>query len=539
LSRAPLTFASTVISPDASMLRESFLGEQLSRILVQRSARFDRVVLTLPFYLLFLVQLVHHEVWRDEINAWAISYVSHSIPELLYRVHYEAHPALWYIILFAASRFTHALWMLKLVEAVIGTGIYCLLAFASPFGWRELLLILLSYYLVFEYTVMCRMYSLELLAALAYGYFRTRRPDWVFRNTLWLALMANVDSTGAILGGALLLESFLDRFKTERGLSASQKTREVLGAVAIFLVACGISLETLWPAKDIAWTTTGKIFSNFWDAGHLVQSALNWIAVPWIPRSINMVGLWEFTDWPYFFFAPFVLFVLYIIFRNHWRVGAMMAAVIAGGTLFSQITNVAAIRHTGVVFIAFLFALWMFRFRGEPVSIFAYGLLALTAITGIIAIIAIIAIIDQWSLPYADSGYAAAWIQQNHLEDLTLFGGVTDTSLIGVPERLDRPIYQISCGCFDRVLTFSDRRDHFIAEDEAKRESDMPLLLIRGFHDVHVQTGLFLNTHKLTLTQRKRLAEGGLEAQLIGQFDHGFLDDENIYIYRVSVVPHS
>jgi len=488
-----------------------------------RSARTDRLLITLPFYLLFLAQLANHQIWRDEINAWAISFISPNLTELFHRVHYEAHPALWYLILFTASRMSHSLWMLKLVEASIGTAIYALIAWASPFRRIELLLILCSYYFFFEYTVMCRMYSLELLFAMAYAWFRTRRPDWVIRSTLWLGLIANVDITGAILAGALLLEYGISRL-TQSNVPAKLRLRDIATSLAIFTASMAISLETLWPAKDIGWSATGKMFSQFWDVGHFVQSVLKWVAVPWVPPPINLLDQWLTSGWFYFFLSPAILFVLYIIFRDHWRPGIILVAIIIVGTVFSHITGVAAARHTGIVYIGFLVALWMLRSQPTRVSPLVYLLLLLPVTPGIIAEI------DQWSRPYSDSQAATDWIVQQHLENLPLFG-TPDSNVIGVPERLNRPIYQLECACEDRVLTFSNRRDNF------DRSKDTPASLIHGFQTLHVPTGLFLDNRKLSVVDQRQLAAGGLNQQLIGQFDRGLLGDEFIYIYRITANP--
>ena len=50
---------------------------------------------TLPFLVFYWVNLAHHELWRDELNAWTIAVVSPTLRQLFHLVHYEAHPWLW------------------------------------------------------------------------------------------------------------------------------------------------------------------------------------------------------------------------------------------------------------------------------------------------------------------------------------------------------------------------------------------------------------------------------------------------------------
>lgn len=491
---------------------------------IRRSPRVDRLLITLPFYILFIAQLIHHKIWRDEINAWAISYLSHNIPELLYRVHYEGHPALWYIILFAASHFSHAIWMLKLVTGIIGSGIYFHLAWRTPLRRLELLLVLLSYYMLFEYTILLRMYGLALLFALAYAYGRTRYPERILRNTLWLGLMANVDITAAILAVGLLLEYVLNRL-AQPEKSTTVKLREITCGLAVYFACLAVSIETLWPTKDIAWTT-GKLFEHFGESGQLAQATLKWVSIPWLPKPINILNSWEFTEfWPYYIFAPVIIIILYAIFRDYWRQGVIVATTILLGILFSQITSVAGVRHTGMVYIAFLIALWILRFQNARVSPLSYVLLFCTVVPGIISVI------DQWSWPYADDEAAAAWIRQEHLESLPLFG-TPDTNIIGVPELLHRPIYQLDCNCKDWVMTFSARRN-ITQRGPDNRLIDIPARLIQGFHTLNVTDGLFLNSIPLTFDQRKQIEDGGLRVQFVGEFDRGFVGDEYYFIYRI------
>ncbi|MDE1161619.1 MAG: hypothetical protein PW792_06690 [Acidobacteriaceae bacterium] len=476
----------------------------------------------LPFYLVFLASLIHHEVWRDEINAWAISYISQSLPEVLHRVHYEAHPAFWYVLLWLASRLSISLAMFKFVVAIIGTGIYFLLAWAAlPLRRLELLLVLCSFYLTFEFTVMCRMYNLELLFALAYAWGRTRRPQAMLWNTLWLGLMANVDITGAILAAGLLIEYGLtllfptDPREPRFSRAAVVKT---LGALGVFVLFFATSVLSLWPAKDIGWSTTGKMFSGFTDPSHILQACLKWASMPWMPLPINCISSWDFTSWPYLFLLPVCVLLLYLSLRDHWQQGIAMLSILLTGILFSNIVSVAGVRHVGVVYLGYIVLLWILRSAKVRVSFASYLLLTVPVVPGLIAYI------DQWSWPYTDTQAAAAWIMQNHLENVPLFG-TPDSNVVGVPERLHRSFYQLECQCRERIMVFRASRDSFIPE------RDMVPRLAAGFQKAHIPQGLFLITHRLMPYDLQDLGARGVHADSIAHFDSGFINDEYIYIY--------
>ena len=128
-----------------------------------------------PVYSLFFLQLAHHQMWRDETNAWALAARSRTLGELFYFARNEAHPYLWYILLWIASRATASVLALKFVAAIVGAANYLLLALFSPFSRLEKLLFFCSYYISFEYSVLARMYGIMLLLVLLY--LRSKHPD--------------------------------------------------------------------------------------------------------------------------------------------------------------------------------------------------------------------------------------------------------------------------------------------------------------------------------------------------------------------------
>jgi hypothetical protein len=46
------------------------------------NARVD-LLLVFPFILFFFVQLAHHQMWRDETNAWALAAESRTLGEVI------------------------------------------------------------------------------------------------------------------------------------------------------------------------------------------------------------------------------------------------------------------------------------------------------------------------------------------------------------------------------------------------------------------------------------------------------------------------
>src|SRR5215469_11751073 len=110
----------------------------------------------------------------------------------------------WVNIVWFPSRLTHDPVAMKWVEAALGTTIIVVIGTLSPFTYKQRALILSGYFLVWEYTVMCRMYSVMLLLTLIYLLRRTRAGDGFIANCALLRLVDNTDMTGVLLSGALL-----------------------------------------------------------------------------------------------------------------------------------------------------------------------------------------------------------------------------------------------------------------------------------------------------------------------------------------------
>ena len=485
------------------------------------------LLLMLPFLLLFYLQLIHHQPWRDEINAWGLVVASHSLDLLFHNVHYEAHPALWYLLLYPGSKLTHDPWMMKLVQSVIGTGIYLAFAVTTPLRRAEQIFFYCSYYMIFEYTVMSRMYGVSLLFTLLFLASRLRHPERVLLNGFLLGIIANADVTSMILSGGLLLE-YLTDWIPRRG-NEGQSTPPLASFFKLLSVYVGfvtVSTATLWPAKDISWRTTGRTFAFVHNYTHLLYSIMSYLGVSflpihrWFPRIFWSA---EAKSHPSFFLPLSILSVvlIFLVFRRKPRILLMIAAVATVGILFGHLIYLGFPRHFGIVYLAFIAGLWLLRGRDEPVSKLAYLLLAINTLAGIAALY------GQWARPFADDYVTARWLSDHHLENAA-FIGTPDTHVIGVPEKLQRPIYLLDCQCVDTYMKFSSRRDHFEPEQE------IPSRLAAAVHSLHAPTMIFMTNRAFHPDEQRKLDAASINAEPLAQFTSGDVDDEHFFLYKVS-----
>ena len=249
------------------------------------------LALTLPFAGFFLIQLAHHQMWRDEVNAFGLAVASPNLSLLLHYVHYEGHPWLWYVMLWCVSRVTVSVVGMKCLQAAIGLGIYGMLGLASPFRTWEKLLLFLGYFVSFEYTVMSRMYGLLLLLALVYVRRRALHPDRIYGNAALLGLIACTDLAGMVVSFGLLCEYAFVVFQSRQGrahrepllLPAAPRTAQLIGAGVVYACMLLSAVLSLLPAKDISRSSTAGLLTLATNTQQLGKVVVSYLVKPYFP----------------------------------------------------------------------------------------------------------------------------------------------------------------------------------------------------------------------------------------------------------------
>jgi hypothetical protein len=70
------------------------MGEAPDRIFGQSSERTFAFVVTAIFLFLQFAAILHHQMWRDELQTWMLARHSESISQLISLKRYEGHPAI-------------------------------------------------------------------------------------------------------------------------------------------------------------------------------------------------------------------------------------------------------------------------------------------------------------------------------------------------------------------------------------------------------------------------------------------------------------
>lgn len=482
------------------------------------------VLWSLPFILFFWIQLWHHELWRDELNAWGLAVASPNITSLFRNIHYEAHPSLWYVLLWVPSRFTSSPIAMKGVEAIVGTSIYLILGLGSPFSKPEKLLLFLSYFVSFEYTVLSRMYGLLLLLILIYLWLRSIHPERSLEVSCLLGLVANADTMGLILSTALLAEYACAYFGSN-GFENKVSRRQLATGIVAYAWLAALSVLSLMPAHDISWRTTGRLFRDAGHFSHLLAAAVGYTVLPFFPTATDIPGTyWNWTGQThgvvFLCVLPFVWAALFRIADRNKGLQLLLGMTMMGGVTFGYLIYFGSMRHFGILFIALIACVWLQKCLRERISRTAYVLLVLNALGGLVAAY------QSWTHPFSNAGATADWIERNHIAAYPLVG-TPDTSVVGIAEELRRPIYQLDCECTGLYLRYTNRRDTF-------RYEQIPARLLRAKHDLASPLLVYATTWRLTPGQLQSIQRQQLEMRFLAGFTGAEADHEDFYLYLIS-----
>jgi hypothetical protein len=369
-----------------------------------------------------VVMALIHSPWRDETEALLIG--RQPLDQLFGMLHYEGHPALWYLLLAVASKVSASPIVLQVVQAAIAVGFQAILWRYAPFSWPMKLLISLGYFMVFEYGVIARNYGLGVLLFFAFVAFRRTRWSW-----LLLALTCNTAVHLAMLAwvGALLL-LFVERRWSWRGM-------------ALLMVSSLIALATITPAADVfPPPVAGRALSAHLVRAIVMMSSDIWpVPVGFFPTT----WLWgppAPIDFAVGLLAP-ILGVLAL--RRDWRLAGAFLIFCLGLLFIGSVVYPIQPRHAGLIVILLIALLWIEKdLSGADPDLFARLWLTALAACGI------------WIAgcsffqPFSYARPLSDWIRERKLADApwAAFPGVLGTDFTG---QFGRPTFNIQKACWN------------------------------------------------------------------------------------------
>ncbi|MGK7887857.1 MAG: hypothetical protein AB4042_00885, partial [Leptolyngbyaceae cyanobacterium] len=143
------------------------------------------------FATLGLIGILHHDMWRDEMNTWLIVRDSGSLGEMLGYVNYQGHPALWALLVSLVQQVWDHPVIMQLLHWGLGVGAIALFWGYSQFPRWQKGLFTFGYIPFYEYFLISRPYVLGMLCLFLFcAVYPTRKRTYIW-VAIALGLMAN------------------------------------------------------------------------------------------------------------------------------------------------------------------------------------------------------------------------------------------------------------------------------------------------------------------------------------------------------------
>jgi hypothetical protein len=486
-----------------------------------------------------LARTLRHAMWRDELQIFQLGLGSESLWQLYARLKYEAHGGLWDGLVWLLTRVTADPAWMQVMQAGFAAGIWIVVYRWSPFGRIEKFLLLLSYFLFFEYVVVSRGYVLAALCGIAFLALRQHRPAWSFPPWLLLGLMANLVAHATIWSMALAAGFLLEARRRDPGF---------LAGIAVYLGLLAFGIATMIPAADYGpWGHDVRLDVSRLNSalavplGAFVPIVPGWIeaafafvtgasyAAPrfWNPNPLGDVVALTSADTAHplrlalIYLAPVAL--CWLIARQPLRVLEFTLAY-AGIVSFAAIWDfVGTARHHGIVFLALIAAAWMARARSGTAGSSAWALRAVLLASAAAGVLTLASELR----PFSQSRNAAQWLRQNGLADAFLIAS-RDAQASSVAGYLGRPLYYLECECVGTFILWNGARQSPLSGEQFRAR------LTRALDHAGGREPILIRNRPIAPDE---LASADSSVALLQSFPEAETD-EVYWIYRVSAPAH-
>ena len=335
----------------------------------EETARFA-AVLALAFACVVGTVLVHHEMWRDELQAWEFARNSPTFGALLANKRYEGHPDLWYLVLFVVSRLSRDPAAMQMVHLALASAAVYVVARWAPFDRLTKVLLAGGYFLAYEYAVISRSYVLGALTLFALCALYPRWAERPLAVAALLALLANSSAFGLLAAGAVIAAFVVDLASRPAARATLAGQRATAAAAALLVAAAMVwSIHSMVPPAGAPFVGDAtRAGPGGWVVPWRARVAMG---APWralIPEGTTVLAaLWRDAP-PIAARAGLLLEACLgvgmlagalLVLRRRTVSLALFASGTAAILLFSYFRFAGAARHEGHIYLLFVAALWV------------------------------------------------------------------------------------------------------------------------------------------------------------------------------------
>ena len=497
--------------------------------------------LLLIFFILGLLGILNHAMWRDELNGWLIARDSPSLTDFWNNIRYEGHPILWYACLYLLNQITRnaiAMQLFHLLLATMGMGLFI---YFSPFSRLQKFLFTLGYLPIYEYLLISRNYAIGVLFLFAFCTFFKSREKSYLGLTIILALLANTNAYCLLITVALTITLVIEYIASKYinlEIKINASLQNALFSLLIVLLGISLSVILLMPPTDSTLQGGADQWFLQWDF-HRFNQALtriwNSYILVLVPGDSKPPDVFLFAIISLGILAFVItIFLEYPIVLGFYLIGT------GGIVLFTYLKFLGSARHYGHLYLILITAFWLTQYYlpsnlltqlifkiPEKFTLIITRWLNWTKkykVTFLMIILyaqlaaGIVSFSRDIFLPYSASRETAQYIQAKGWQDRFIIGS-EDFTIAPISGYLQRKIYYPESQKKGSFVLFNQQRK-IVNDQEISsqlqtliQQNPKPLLLI-------------LN-HKLDASPSCLVIEP------LKEFTRSFIGNETYYLYEI------
>lgn len=460
---------------------------------------------------------IKHEIWRDEAQAWLISRDCKNLSDFLYIMHHEGSPYLWHIILMPFAKIGFPIFTIKVIIFLLSVSSAYLVIFKSSFNYVHKILIILGYYFIYEYSAISRSYGLSLFLILLLAQCYKYRFDKVKTYLLIIFLFCNTNIHSAIIGFFIFLNFVYELFKIEK---LNGKKCELAVSIIGFII---IFLEVL-PSDDLM--SSLKIISShsIMDGYKMASAGLlaAFFPIPEFNKNFwNSLYLYNFATYYYGLIAYCFILRLFYKDKNLFRIFLLSSLSLAA---FFILKGIPGVRHTGIIYLSFLFCLWIIIEKKLCDDNFNKAVIYVLLMVQVFS--AVIAVNYDIKYSFSNAKYAADFIESNtNINDtVIMYPSSYGASLIANLRSRKKLYYFQNNG----LGSYTVWNQHY--EDIANLDQGTMFLMLEKYMEANNKKQVYL-----ILAQQLTAGSRDYKSKLVYKKE-GSIKEEDYFIYKIQYV---
>lgn len=491
--------------------------------------------LSLLYFIISWIGILHHELWLDEAHHWLLARDSNSFFDLIKNTRFEGHPLLWSSMLYGITRCTTNPFWMQLLHILISTSFVVVFLKKAPFDWLFKTLFIFGYFIIFEYNLISRNYSLGILFLfLACSVFKDRSSKFLLLS-FYLALTLNTHLIFSITAFALFLVLLMEQLQNKQLFNRKNTWGYLIFGLGLLSILIQIqTTNSNWFLNPI-----DKIPLNIRLINGFIAFFKGLITIP----DFRTIHFWNsnllvnLSKPISAIFALLIYFIPLLLFFKNKKTLYFVYFALIGTQIFFFITQRAATRFHGMTYITIIIALWIeYYYESDNYKLKDYlNSLKLTLfkkpIIYSILLIQFFSGVCAYSMdcvyPFTNAKKTVEYLKTQKLLSKEIVTVTCDGTLLSA--YLERKIYFL---CDDSLQSFC----HWDSSCAKNVNQEKTIALLTNYLNSDKKI-LFISYYPLTndtKTKNWQPLNSSIKACFVKKFDQNIIEKSNYYIYKVS-----